>query len=279
MDIGILTMLKLYVASSDYVGEDLKAYATRSVEPRSVVCFILNGVQTDIPYDKNVIPVRDQATGNWFINGEDTGYTYKGFQVTIIGEKVGSTKVTAKGIVDGEEVMATTTIQVCLPNPKTITTNYIDNTIVTNVNKEVAIDDYEIIGKVGSIAKPSQDAAINPVGTQENVTLSGNVVKATAAGEYKFRIVAAKTSFTEGIGQYESVNVTVKVVVLDTTDEQIELIELARLAIENIGAVEDTEACRALVSAAREAVNKVLEENASAITNIETLTKAEKKLN
>ena len=52
-------------ASSDYAGEDLNAYATRSVEPRSVMCYILNGIQTDIPFDENVIPVRDQATVTW----------------------------------------------------------------------------------------------------------------------------------------------------------------------------------------------------------------------
>lgn len=266
-------------ASSDYAGKDLKAYATRSVEPRSVMCYILNGIQTDIPYDKNVAPVRDQATGNWFINGKDTGYTYKGFQVTIIGEGVGSTQLTATGIVDGEEVTATTTVQVCLPNPKTVVTSYIDNAIVTNVNKEIKIEDYEVQAKSDSLSKPSQDVTFTLVGQPENVTLTDGVVKATAAGEYKVRIAAARSSFTEGIGQYEAVNVTVKVIVLDTTDEQIELIELARTAIENIGTVEDTEACRELVAAAREAVSKVLENNVSGITNIETLEKAEKKLN
>lgn len=266
-------------ASSDYAGEDLNAYATRSVEPRSVMCYILNGIQTDIPFDENVIPVRDQATGNWFIDGKDTGYSYKGFQVTIIGEGVGSTQLTAKGVVDGEEVSATTTVQVCLPNPKTVTTKYVDNTIVTTIDKEIKLDGYEVNAKTGSLFKPSQDVTFTLVGQPENITLTDGVVKATAAGEYKVRIAAARSSFTEGIGQYETVNVTVKIIVLDTTEEQIELIELARTAIENIGTVEDTAECRALVAVAREAVSKVLESNISGITNIETLEKAEKKLN
>lgn len=265
-------------AEKDYVGEDLNAYATRSVNPKSINCFILNGVQTDIPYDKTIVPTRNESTGTWFINGKDTGYTYKGLQVTIIAKKVGVTTITAKGIVDGDEVSATTKIQVCLPNPKTISTSYIDNTIIANINKEVKVDGYEVKGKAESATNPSQDVSFTLVGDKEGIELNNDTFKATVAKEYKIRIAALRSSFTEGIGQYEAVNTTVKVIVLDTTDEQIELVEAARVAIENIGTVNDTNESKALVLAAREAVNKVLEANIIGVTNLETLEKAEKRL-
>ena len=265
-------------AENDHAGEDLNSYATRSVEPRSVVCYILNGLQTDIPYNKEVAPVRNESTGTWFINGVDTGYTYKGIQATIIGKAVGTTKVTAKGMIDGKEVSATTTINVCLPNPASISVSYIDNTIITNLNTGVTIDKYEVKAKSSSVAAPKQDVEIKIVNGTEAITLNDSIVKITEAGTYRVRIQALKSSFTEGIGQYESVNATITIIALDTTDEQIELIEAARVAIESIGTVSDTEECRALVLAARAAVEKVLETNISGITNIETLTKAEKKL-
>ncbi len=265
-------------AEKDYAGEDLNAYATRSVNPKSINCFILNGVQTDIPYDKTIVPTRNESTGTWFINGKDTGYTYKGLQVTIIAKGVGSTTITAKGVINGDVVSATTTIQVCLPNPKSIVTSYVDNTIVTNVNKEVKIDGYTVKGNAESIVDPSQDVSFTLVGDKEGVELNNDAFKATVAKEYRVRIAALKSSFTEGVGQYESINVTVKVIVLDTTDEQIELIEAARQAIENIGTVSNTPESKALVLAAREAVNKVLEANISGVTNLETLEKAEKRL-
>lgn len=265
-------------AESNYEGEDLMAYATRSIEPRSVKCYILNGVQTDIPYEDGVTPERNASTGTWFIKGKDTGYTYKGIQATIIGKKVGSTKITAKGIIDGKEIVATTTIQVCLPNPASIALSYIDNTLVTNLNKEVAIDGYEVKAKSSSLVAPKQDVEFRVVNGTEAIALNGNVVKVSETGTYRVRLTALKSSFTEGIGKYESISATVTVIVLDTTDEQIKLIEAARVAIESIGTVSDTPEIRELVLAAREAVNKVLEENISAITNIETLEKAEKRL-
>ena len=131
-------------AESNHDGEDLNAYATRSIEPRSVRCYILNGIQTDIPYEDGIVPERNTSTGTWFVKGKDTGYSYKGIQATIIGKAVGSTKITAKGIIDGKEIVATTTIQVCLPNPASIALSYIDNTVVTNLNKEVTIEDVKI---------------------------------------------------------------------------------------------------------------------------------------
>ena len=265
-------------AESNHEGEDLNSYATRSVEPRSVNCYILNGVQTDIPYDANVAPERNESTGTWFINGKDTGYTYKGIQVTIIGKNVGTTKITAKGIIDGKEIEATTTIQVCLPNPASISLSYIDETIVTNLNKNVEINGYEVKAKASSIMAPKQDVEFRVVNGTEAIVLNGNVVTISAAGSYKVRLSAVRASFTEGIGQYQSVTATVNIIVLDTTDEQIELIEAARVAIESIGTVADTPECRALVEAARAAVNNVLESNLSGITNLETLTKAEKRL-
>ena len=264
-------------AEKDYVGEDLNAYATRSISPKSINCFILNGVQTSIPYDKEITPERNASTGTWFINGKDTGYTYKGLQVTIVAKKVGATVVTAKGIVDGDAVVATTTVQVCLPNPKTIVTDYVDDTVIVNVNKDLTIDKYEVKGKIGSIANPSQEVTYTLVGSPAEASLNNNVFKASVAGEYKVRIAAVRSSFTEGIGQYETVNVTVKVIVLDTTDEQIELIESARTYIEKINTAEASE-LEAIVKEARALVNNVLETNQAAITNLKTLENAEKRL-
>lgn len=265
-------------AEKDYAGEDLNAYATRSISPKSITCFILNGIQTDILYDKTIVPERNEATGTWFINGKDTGYSYKGLHVTIVAKTVGTTVITAKGVVNGDPVSASTTIQVCLPNPKTIATEYLDNTVVINLNQEIKLDKFEVKAKAESVSKPAQDVTYTLVGSPAGATLNENVFKATEAGEYKVRIAAAKSAFTEGIGQYESVNTTVKVIVLDTTIEQILLISQARSAIEKINAAQDIDEIKSLVTSARILVNSVLESNQSAITNLKTLENAEKRL-
>lgn len=262
------------------MGEDLNAYATRSVNPSSVNCFILNGIQTDIPYKKDIVPVRNEETKTWFIEGEDTKIKYTGIQVTITAQNIGSVTLTAKGIIDGKEVVASTVIQVCLPNPNSISHSYIDNSVVVNVNETFKLDQYEVNGKATSVAKPLQDVTYTAVGNPEGVTINsdGSIVS-TTTGTFKVRIAVPRESFTIGIGKYESINTTITVIVLNTSEEQIDLINQAKKAISEIGFVENKPESIALVNAATEIVKLIEEANIVGITNYELYTEAVEKIN
>lgn len=264
-------------AEKKYSEDEIMSYATRTVNPISVNCFILNGIQTTIPYFEDSVLTKNEETGTWVVNGEDSGISYKGIQITIEALKVGKTKLTAKGMIQDKEVVVTTTIEVALPNPNSVKTDYIDNTKVVKVNEEFNLE-YEVMAKADSIAKPLQDVTYSITKGSDLLTNTNGSFKAAGAGECAVRITADRNSFNTGLGKYENKNVTVTIIVLDTTDEQIELIEQARAAIAAIAEASDDKLAE-VVAAARTIVDKVEEGNQSAITNIKKLENAEKKLN
>lgn len=265
-----------FKAEQDYKDSDIKLHASKSATDKTVECFILNGIQTEIPYDKETEPVRDEATGNWFINGKDTGITYKGIQATIKGLALGETKITIKGTIKKEEISATTTIKVCLPDPTGIKNPYIDNTIVVNKGNVFDID-YEVTTHKDAIMDACQDVIFGKPSKTDIVTFdkATNKYTAVAAGMATAKVKVSDSSFN--LGKTHNYYTKVTIIVLDTTDEQIKFINDARLAIEAIGNVVNTPECKALIDAARAAVNKVLEENIKGITNLNDLVKAEEK--
>lgn len=276
-------------AEKDYTTDEIKKNSGKTEKLVSASCYIFNGNQSQIRYFDNDVVERDESTGHWFINGKDTGYTYKGIYVTITGKVNGSTKLTVSGKIKGEVVSATTQIEVVNPNPNSLKVNYIDETIFVSVNKEFQIDQYKVLAANGSVADPLQNIKYTISGKGEGIEKnSDNVFKATKAGTYNIKLAVPKESFNTNLGQEKSISITVKVIAIDTSEENVQKLEEARQKIANLGTITDTEECRALVVEARTIVNDVLkaigvdlvDETAVAkyITNIETLEYAEKKL-
>lgn len=275
-------------AENNYSGEELESHITRTVEPKSVNCYILNGNQTTIPYSNKDVLTRDETSGNWFINGEDTGYTYKGIHITILGVEEGTINLTAKGVIDGEEQSATTTIQICKPNPQSLNVKYIDNTVFVAVDEQFKLDNYSVIAKEGAITEPVQDVTYSFVGNKDGIINENNVFKATKEGTYRIKLTIPESSFTVGLGQINTISSTVIVIVINSSKENVEKIEKARLAISEIGMVENTEECRNLVASTRNDVNAALtgigidlndsDAVSKYITNIDKLKAAEKRI-
>ena len=255
-------------ANRQYTEEEIANIVSKA--PAEIECFYLNGLPTNIPYDKDVTPVRNAETKTWFINGKDTKVAYDGIPTTIEGVSVGSAKITAKAVIDGDEFKLTATITVCEPDPKALEINHIDSTIIVNVNDEFSID-YKVVSD-NTVADPKQDVKLS---CPSGLTLNGNVFTATKVGEYKVSVTVKESSFQLAVPK--TISKTVKVIVVDTTDEQLELVEAARNAIEAIGTLSNTDECKARYEVAKEAVSKVLEENITLITNYKTYEKAQNK--
>ncbi len=219
-------------AERDYPQDEIMSYATISTEKRQIICYILNGIQTNIPYNANVEPVRNESTGTWFIDGEDTGYKYAGIQATIYAKKIGTTKLTVSGIVNGKELTTSVTIHVCLPNPNKVVTAYAKNTKIVNINKEFTLE-HTVLPKDSSVEMPLQDVTYTiGAAAKDALTVNeNNVFKATATGSYNVRIAAPKASFTIGLSKYESTYVNATIIVVDATDEQVVIMQNAIEAI------------------------------------------------
>lgn len=255
--------------------EDIPNIFAKSTEKTNFLCYILNGIQTDILYRQDVKPVRDEATGNWFIDGKDTGYSYKGTQVTISALSVGEVTLKATGVVAGKEVSVSTVIEICLPNPKSLSLNYIDDTIV--IKKGTSFDiDYKVEAHANAVAEPLQYVNVTDSSRSDSkniLQISGVAVTAPEAGKFEVKIAVDRSAFSE-IGQYNGISKYLDIIVLDTTDEQITLINNARLAISEIEDLTGDEKLGKIVSA-RILVELVEEANKEAITNLSDLEKAE----
>jgi len=254
-----------------YNEDEIKAIATRYED--DVICFYLNGYPTKIPYNEYIIPVRNEQTGTWFIDGEDTKVSYNSIPTTIEGLKVGSATITATGSIDGETFVLTTTIKVCEPDPKGIEINYIDDTIIVNLNQEFGVN-YKVYAN-NEFADPLQDVTYS---CTSGISNKDGKFTANKTGNQKITIYVDEEKAFQISTPTAIISKVVKVIVLDTTDEQVELIEAARLAIENIGKVDDSAECLARYMAAKEAISKVNKENSSAITNLNTFKSAQNKL-
>ena len=256
-------------ANKQYTQEEISKLVTKA--PANIECFYLNGLPTNIPYDEDVTPVRNEETKTWFIDGKDTKVSYNSIPTTIEGLKLGSAKVTATGNIDGETFVLSATIKVCEPDPKGIKLYHIDDTIIINLNNEF-VADYKVYAD-NELSDPLQAVTYT---RPSGLTLNGEVFTATKAGNYRITVTVDEESFQLSVPK--TLSTVLKVVVIDTTDEQIELIEAARIAIENIGTVDDSAECLARYITAKDAISKVSEEYSEYITNIKTFEKAQKKL-
>ena len=240
--------------------------------------FVLNGIQTDIPYDANITPVRNESTKTWFINGKDTGYTYEGIQITIKALSVGEITLKATGTVNGETFELTTKITVCLPNPKSLDLNYIDDTAIVKKGSSFTVD-YKVKAP-NTIAQPLQSVTLTDASRSslKNILVIENTkVTCPETGKFAVKVSVNKEAFSE-IGIYEGIYKTFNIIVLDTTDEQIKAINDAREAIAALGTIENNPEDIAKVESARVLVDLIEEANLEAVTNLELLTKAEKKI-
>lgn len=277
-------------AEKEYSAEEIKSISGKTEKLIPASCYIFNGVQSKIRYFEDDLVERNEATGNWFINGVDTGYTYKGIYVTITGKKNGTTELTVSGIINKKLVSTKATIEVVNPNPSSLKVNYLDNTLFVAVNKEFKVEDYKVVAANNSVAEPLQNITYSIVGEGSGINKdSNNVFKATEEGTYRIKLTVPKSSFNKKLGQEQSINLTLTVVAIDCTEESIQLLEDARQKIANLGTFENTDEYKALVVEAREVVNNALkainidandsEKVAKYITNIETLEYVENKIN
>lgn len=255
-------------ANKKYTEEEISHIVSKA--PNTINCFYLNGEPTKIPYDKNVTPVRNESTGTWFIDGVDTEVEYQSIPATITGLKLGTSKVTMTAKIGGKEFKLEVSVKVCAPDPTGIEINYIDTTKVVNVNKDFTID-YKVLSKSENY-DAIQDVKFS---CPSGLKLNNGVFTAEKAGTYNINVTVLESSFQ--LGTSKVINKVVKVIVLDTTDEQVELIEAARDAINAIGTLVETDECKARYAAAKEAVSKVNEDNLSAITNIKKFEAAQNK--
>lgn len=272
-------------AEKEYTEDEIKTISGKTEKLVAAKCYIFNGVQSTIRYFDDDIVERNEATGNWVINGKDTGYTYKGIYVTIVGKKNGETTLTVSGKIKGKTISTKTTINVINPNPNSLKVNYIDETIFVSVNKEFKVDDYKVLAANDSVAEPLQAITYSFVGNSDGIQNNNNVFKATKEGTYRIKLAVPKSSFDKRLGQEKSITLTVKVIAIEADEEGVKKVELARKNIANLGDVTDTEECRALVAQVRSDVNVALEaigvdisnenEVKKYITNIEALEYAE----
>lgn len=288
-------------AEEEYAEEDIPLHAVRSEKTTSFVCFILNGIQTDIVYDRNVTPVRNEETKTWFINGKDTGYTYEGIQATITPLMVGSATIKCTGKVDGKDISATLRINVIEDdpitcNPTSVSNPYLDSTLIVKDGYEFDLE-YVVNGTnpENPDDKPLQDITYtikNDIVEIEAVTVQEEVngvmvekvvykVKAKLPEEAishtgSIELVVPKTSFK--VGQEKNLKNTITIIVLNEEQTVIDKINEAREAIAAIGTVANTPECRELVQAARTKVNAVSTELQVHITNLTKLTNAEKRI-
>ena len=245
-------------ANKEYTEEEISKMGGK--KENYADCFYLNGEPTKIPYDSKVTPVRNEQTGTWFINGKDTGVEYKSIPTSITGVEIGSTKITAKATIDGEEFELSATIYVCEPDPTALESNAVDSTIIVNVNQEFSVD-YKVVGK-SEYSDPLQTVLLS---TPSGLTQNNGVYIASSIGEYRINVTVAESSFR--FDQPKTLNKAVKVIVVDVDSEQLELINAAREAISAIGTLVNTDECKARYEVAASAVEKVLEANVQYITN------------
>lgn len=259
-----------YEANENYSESEINQYFR--TEETLIPCYILNGEQTSIPCEDGVEPERNKETGTWFINGEDTGYTYKGVQVTIKAVGIGSAKLKMSGIIKGKQYEALTTIKVAKPDPASIAldSKYEEGLVFVKKGENFNIG-YKISAKAGSIAEPSQDVTYKIKTNNGVVTQNGSTFKAEKVGLESITITAVKESF-EVSGKYVTVSATAQIVVLDDLNEEtMAKIVAATKAISNIGDVNKSDSSKEKIELAKAALVGV---DVQYVPNYETYEKA-----
>lgn len=238
-----------YTVEKEYADNEIYEHAVQGEV--SIKCYILNGIQTDIPYVENVVPTRNEETKTWFINGVDTGYSYEGIHITLLGKKAGSSVLTFTGEIDGVAVSASMTVNVVYPDPTGIVSNHVDNTLIIKKGQTADLD-YEVTD-ASLVAQANQKVNIT-ISSGSSVQLDNNKVTGKTEGTTNIKISVPKESFT---GVNQNYSVTVKVLVVDVDDVTLANLIAAHEAIYKIGEVVDSNECRQLVASATTAVEKL----------------------
>ena len=225
-----------YKAVRNYTATDIAKHVGPTASEIQIECYILNGIQTTYPYNESIKPERNEETGTWFINGHDTGYTYKCIQVTIKGQSIGSAKLTMTGTIKGKEYTASTIIKVANPDPASITLSAKYNKGLIYVQKGLPFTiDYQVNAKEGSVASPLQDVEYK-IKDSTVVSYTNNNLTANELGNTTITITASRSSFV--IGKYETRSITATVIVVETLDDElISKINAVYNAINEIGTV------------------------------------------
>lgn len=227
---GVDTKLK---ALKEYTEEDIEFCSQSSTEEADKItsqCYILNGVQTTIPYIENVEPVRDEESGNWFVNGRDTGYTYKGIQVTVTAKAVGQSKITLVGNIAGKEYIVSTTIKVICPDPDRIVLNETYENSIKFVNKgEKFSFDYTVYAAEGAEGEPLQTVEYTISDAKAADSSSSKSPISQTNGEFsadEYGIAKVRLTANGNPSQKDKKSVTVYVVVLPEGTSQDDITKL-----------------------------------------------------
>ncbi len=259
-----------YEANENYSESEINQYFR--TEETQISCYILNGEQTSIPCEDGVEPERNSETGTWFINGENTGYTYKGVQVTIKAIGIGNATLKMSGTIKGKQYEASTVIKVAKPDPASIVldSKYEEGLVFVKKGESFNID-YKISAKTDSIAEPSQDVTYKIKTNNGVVSQNGNVFKAEKSGLESITITAAKESFAVS-GKYVTISATAQIVVLDDLNEEtMAKLVAATKAINNIGDVNKSDDSKEKIELAKAALVGV---DVQYVPNYETYEKA-----
>lgn len=242
-----------YKAMRDYAPADIEKHAGPTASEVQIECYILNGIQTTYPFSESTKPERNEETGTWFINGQDTGYTYRGIQVTIKGQSIGSAKLTMTGKIKGKEYSASTTIKVANPDPASVTLDDKYNNGLIYVQKGLPFTiDYKVNAKEGSISNPLQDVDYR-IKDSTIVSYTNNTLMANELGNTTVTLTASRSSFV--IGKYETRSITATVIVVETLDDElIAKINNAYNAISEIGTVTKSDKSKEKLDNAKAAI-------------------------
>lgn len=276
-------------ALRNYSEEEINEIAV-PVDGISYNCFIFNGNLSKIPYDETKTPIRNEETGTWFIDGKDTGFTYKGVQCTIITKACGKTTLTMNGKIEGKEYTAKTTINVLSPDPAsmvstltgdTMQTHTIDGKVYNFIKINEEIKENHTISSKTELYSPLQDVtySFSAKDILSEFDSEGST-KGLKAGKCTITVRVPKSSFK--LGADTTIKETHNVIVIDGDNELINkiveacgLISVANNFNKELKVKTNLE-FKTAVDNARAAVNVLGQVNEFAITNLSTLEKLEK---
>ncbi len=259
---------------SDYTQSEITQIAQTTED--STMCWVLNGVATNIGCREEYEPVRGE-NGNWFIRGDDTGYTYEGMVVSITGLAIGKVVLTMTGELANKPIEISTTLDIILPDPASIVFDkeYPDNTL--HIAKGESFE-------IGHTLKASEGKQYTPVQTVNYsidktnlLTVTDGVFTAKEKGTVKLRIYAPASSFLKNPSS--SVTVTITIIILDVPDELVEEIVAIKNAIASIKTVNYDEKSRNAIEKVTTLLADLDEEYYSEIPNYKVYQDAVKKYN
>lgn len=257
----------------DYSEDEIYEHAVVKNVVKSV--WMLNGEETNYIYKEGITPVRDETSGHWFLEGVDTGYVYdKSIPATIEGIDYGEVELTATGTVNGKKVEAKTIIEVVHQDPKSITTDYINNTVYLAADSTLTLS-YFVQGNSSDLDAPLQDvtytySSISGQPSGLGTVSDDGVVTAIKEGSFNVIIKAKSSSFR--LGKVENIEVRIRINVIPHSKVEVEQLEKTRKAINDIGRVAYTPESKEKIDTASDLYNSLSEELKAYITKQEKTT-------